>query len=361
MFMVELATGPSTFRRRWHPRGVILAGALAAALTWTALSSSPAELRARRLNALLADGEVGRLDPKLQHRLQAQFVWLARHAGVRDPVVVNGPIRPHQLTLVVTTPRFQAITHCGAGNAIYDATLSSIFVDESLVWPTEVNVIGTPSVNSMFTVDRLGYVVSYTNFILAHELGHWQKHGRAAAFFYYGWNDGAANLAEEQEADRSAVRTILAARAAGDEPADLEQLNALAAIGLETVPLTERESAAGDLLGGVLLMSGDLLFSSSPFSPYYADRTHPDLLSRVHQAVRLIEAAPHGASLRAETDLMREELRRFGALGDWPHRELFFPGPLTVAGVRSGSLWLGRTDIPSPQTDALDEQIYRLP
>jgi hypothetical protein len=130
------------------------------------------------------------------------------------------------------------------------------------------------------------------------------------------------------------VRTILAARAAGDEPPGLKQLTALSAIGLETVPLTERESAAGDMLGGVLLMSGDLLFSSNPFSPYYADRSHPDLLSRVHQAVRLIEAAPNGAPLKAETDLMREELRRFAAIGDWPHQ------------VRFGSLESPDPDLP---------------
>jgi hypothetical protein len=153
----------------------------------------------------------------------------------------------------------------------------------------------------------------------------------------------------------------MAARAAGDEPSALKQFDALPAIGLETVPLTGRESAAADILGGVLLMSDNLLFSSSPFSPYYADRSHPDLLNRVRQALRLVDAAPKGAPLRAETDLIREELRRFGALGHWPHRELFLPGPLTVADVRSGSLWLGRTDIPLPRIQALDEQVYRLP
>ena len=80
--------------------------------------------------------------------------------------------------------------------------------------PTEVNIIGSPSVNSMFTINDYGYIVSYTNFILSHELEHWQKHRRAAAFFCYGWGEGTASLSEEVEADRSpspAVRVFLTA------------------------------------------------------------------------------------------------------------------------------------------------------
>jgi hypothetical protein len=108
-------------------------------------------------------------------------------------------------------------------------------------------------------------------------------------------------------------------------------------------------------------MSHDLLFSSSPFSPYYADRNHPDFLTRVRQAIASVEVAPATTLFAAETSLVRAELRRYTALGGWPHRELFFPGPLTVADVRSDALWLGRTDIPTPETGELDEQIYRIP
>jgi hypothetical protein len=330
-------------------------------LAWLALSTNPTELRIGRLNALIKSGELGGTNPQLQARLAAQFPWLAKHAGATGRIIVNGPIQPGQLTLLVTRPEHQALTNCGPGNALYDPSLSTIFVDESLLWPTEVNIIGTPSVNSMFSVAEYGYVVSYTNYILAHELGHWQKHSKEAAFFYYGWNDGSANLAEEQEADRAAARTIIAARQAGDEPDILKNLNSLSAIGLDAARLTERESAAGDLFGGILLMTNDLLFSSGPFSPYFADRTHPNLLSRVDDAIRVVENVSPGTSLEAETQLIRSELQRFAALGNWPHREVFLPGPLTVADVRAGALWIGRTDIPSQQTDSLMEQVYRIP
>jgi hypothetical protein len=339
----------------------MLSGSIIALMAWLAVSTNPSKHRERLLNELIAKGELGKTNPPLQERLHMQFTWLARHAGVRLPVGINAQISRDRLTLIVTTSQYERFTHCGTGNALYDPGLNAIFVDQSLVWPTEVNIIGTPSVNSMFTINDYGYVVSYTDFILAHELGHWQKHRRASAFFYYGWGDGTASLAEEQDADRSAVETIFRAREAGDEPAEMKKLDALSAIGLGAAQLTTRERAAGDILGGIMLMTDDLLFSSSPFSPYYSNRSHPDMLKRADDAIRNVEVTPPGAALKAETGLVQAELGRLAALGEWDHREIFLPGPLTTADVRAGSLWLGRTDIPSIDTVKLEEQINRIP
>src|SRR5882724_4953366 len=336
-FMAMLAD----LRRFVTLRNLILSGCVSALMVWLAVSTDQSKHRERLLNELIAKGELGKANPALQKRLQMQFTWLTRYAGVRLPVGVNERIRRDRLTLNLTTPQYERFTHCGTGNALYDPGLNTVFVDQSLVWPTEVNIIGTPSVNSMFSIDDYGYVVSYTNFILAHELGHWQKHQRASAFFYYGWGDGTASLAQEQEADRSAVRTIFPAREAGDEPRDLKKLDALSVVGLTAAELTTRESAAGDILGGMILMTNDLLFSSSPFSPYYSNRSHPDMLKRVDVAIRDVEATLPGAALKAETALVHAELGRLAALGDWDHREIFLPGPLTTADVRAGSLWLG--------------------
>lgn len=356
------------FRRcGFQPSTLIGLALLVGGVGWLASSSNPTEVRINRLNELIARGQLGIVDPKLKARLDAQFKWLAWHAGARSAIVVNGKIRPHQLTLIVTRPEFVTLTHCGLGNAVFDPALNTIFVDFTLVWPFEVNVIGGPGVNSMYGVADLGYVASYTNFILAHELGHWQAHNKAAAFFYYGWNEGAANLEEEKAADRSAVRTLIAAGNANDEPPALRTANALRAIGLDKITLSPVDRAAADMLGGILLMSYDLLFTSSPFSPYYSDESHPNLLSRVRRAAHDVERTGGRSSLVAETALVRLETERFSALGGWPHRELYLPGPLSVADVRDGALWLGRTDIPDPAEAGpdkevrLDEHIYRIP
>ena len=339
----------------------MLCGIAVSLIVWLGISSKPPVRRERRLNELIAQGEIGHTNPTLQKRLEMQFTWLARHAGVKSRIAINEPIRPQQLNLLVTTPKYSDVTHCGTGNAIYDPSVNTIFVDESLLWPTEVNVIGTPSVNTMFSINDYGYVVSYTNFILAHELGHVQKHDRSSAFFYYGLGDGTTSLAQEREADQSAIRTIFGAREAGDEPLDLKNLDALTSIGLGGAQLTTRESAAADILGGMLLMADDLLFSSSPFSPYYADRSHPSMLRRADDAIRVVEVVPSGPALKAEVGLVQAELQRVTELGNWNHQEMLFPGPLLRADVRSGFLWLGRTDIPSANTVELEEQIYRIP
>ncbi len=352
---------PFDLRKPFTASGLVLSIATVLLIVWLAVSINPSHQRSEKLNELIHQGKIGHTNPRLQERLELQFTWLARHAGATSRIAINKEIDSRQLTLLVTTPQYSDVTHCGTGNAIYDPSLNTIFVDESLLWPTEVNIIGTPSVNTMFTIDNYGYIVSYTNFILAHELGHWRKRDKGAAFFYYGWGDGTASIAEEETADRSAVKTIVAAREAGDEPLSLKKLDTLSVIGLGNTPLAARESAAGDLLGGMLLMTDDLLFSSSPFSPYYSNATHPNMLQRVDDAIRTIELAPPGTLLKAETGLVQAELKHLAALGTWKHREIFFPGPLTRAEVRAGSLWLGRTDIPTTATVKLQEQIYKLP
>lgn len=335
---------------------------IVALLLWLSFAQNPTEARKLRLNELISSGQLGRVDAKLQRRLDIQFQWLARHAGARSAIVVNGPIKDNQLSLIVTTPDYRTITGCDSGNAIFDPSLNTIFIDRSLVWPTEVNIIGTPSVNTMFGVAELGYVASYTKFILAHELGHWQAHDRSAAFFYYGWTDGVATLDQEKAADRSAVRTLTAAARANDEPAELRSGNALRKFGLSETSLSADERMAADLLGGILLMSYDLLFSSSRFSPYYSDKSHPNFLDRINDATSEVELG-RTDDRASETKLVRAELQRFRALSAWPHRELFLPGPLTVADVRANALWLGRTDIPEvgPEVSPiLDEQVYRI-
>lgn len=308
----------------------------------------------------VAQGEIGIHDPQLSSALTAQFTWLARHAGVRGRIVVDGAIAPDQLTFLVTRAADQDVTHCGAGNAIYDPAINTIFVDELLVQPTELNVIGTNSVNSMFSMRELRFVTSYLNFIIAHELGHWQKHDHAAAFFYYGWNDGAASLGDEQAADASAVRTLLDGQMSSDIPDVVRRNNAILAAAVDDSSVTGDQRATADVVGGVLMLIETSLFSSSPFSPYYADAKHPSLLARARSAVDTMQRTRRSPLPPVEARLVETEIRRFSALRVWRHREIMLPGPLQKADVRAGALWLGRTDIPDERDNRLPEQLYRI-
>lgn len=350
------------FKGRVRIALLLLCGAI---LVWLACSESPTSRRISRINALVANGRLGKVEPALQKRLEEQFRWLARHAGVQEDVAVNQPIRAHQVTLIVTEPEYASLTNCGPGNAIYDPALQTIFVDHALVWPTESLAIGTPSVNTMFTIDTVGYVASYTSFILAHELGHWQKHDRSSAFFHYGWNQGDAPAGEELEADRAAIRTVLAGNTAADVPSTLKGLSALPVLGLSGAEFPPDQRAAVDLAVGVLQMSDDLLFASGPYSPYHSDRSHPDLLARMQSALQQLSFGKKRASFGVQTRLLQAQLERYAALKGWRYRELFFPGPLTAVDVRANALWLGRTDIPKMDRESaskqLDEQLYRIP
>jgi len=146
---------------------------------------------------------MGKLDGALEARLKSQFKWLSIHAGFTAPLAVNQELRRGQITVVVTTPKFEQLTGCGSGNAIFDPALDAIFIDQSLVNPVDLAVIGSKGPYSMSSVETFGFVASYASFVLAHELGHRHARKKAAAFFYYGLNspDGGT-LQEEEAADR---------------------------------------------------------------------------------------------------------------------------------------------------------------
>src|SRR5580692_2459200 len=87
-----------------------LFGGAFALLGWLAVSTNPSKHREWVLNALIERGELGKTDPALAKRLQLQFPWLARHAGVNIPVGINQPISRARLTLIVTTPHYEEFT-----------------------------------------------------------------------------------------------------------------------------------------------------------------------------------------------------------------------------------------------------------
>ncbi len=344
----------------WLPRAVI-AAAVGGLLLALALIPGPTRVRIERINRLIAEGKLGLYDHELSPRIAAQFTWLARYAGVRDRVVVDGPIAPDQLTFVVTNPAYQDVTHCGPVTpSTIHRSKRSLSTNCSCVPPRSMSSVRKVS-NSMFSMHELPFVTSYLNFIVAHELGHWQKHDHAAAFFYYGWNEGTASLGEEKEADASAVRTLLRARIAGDIPEGVERNNAIFAAGIDDKLVAPDQRATADIVGGVLMLVETAMFSSSPFSPYYSDDSHPSLVARVRSAVDTIQSTTHSTLPPVAAQIVAAEVRRFSALSDWRHRELMLPGPLQKASVRAGALWIGRTDIPDPNADATQEQLYRIP
>src|ERR1700745_613791 len=94
---------------------LIFSGLVASLIIWLASSPNPEALRRQKLNQLIAEGKIGHANEVLQARLEMQFTWLARHAGVKSRIAINQLIRPQQLTLLVTRPEYSGITRCGSG------------------------------------------------------------------------------------------------------------------------------------------------------------------------------------------------------------------------------------------------------
>jgi hypothetical protein len=325
--------------------------ATAATMSWF---GAPSKKRMAQINALVASHQLGNVNPKLQKKLDAQFRWLVANTGVKADVAVNKALRKDRLTLLVTDPRYVSLTHCGAGNAIFDPSLHAIFIDIGLVHPYEVNIIGTPSVSTMFSADDLPYVEHYTNFIIGHELGHWAKRSRASAFFYYGFNDGNSHLSEELDADRFAIETLRRGYARGGKSPGSP---AVASVLSDDARLTD------DVLAGIVQMNQNLLFSNSPYSPYFSDQAHPDFLTRVALAIKHVGGASPSSSRAA---FLSAYTQRIADLGSWSHQELVFSGPISAAGFRNKSLWLAQVDIPpEPQGPGdnivFEEKLYRIP
>ena len=331
-------------------------------VVWLATVSAPADHRRAQINALIRSGAIGHLDAALQKRFAAQVLWLAKHAGVKGLVSVNGEIRRDRLTVLSTDPKFKSLTGCGSGNALFDPALDAIFLDESLVRPIDLPLLGSKGAYSMSNVDTFGFVVSYINFVLAHELGHRQSGRKAAGFFSYGVNSGSARtLAQEQSADRFAVSTIVKGYVAGDVPEALKKANAVSALGLTGGGLSQSDRGAADILGAMVVMSKALLFSSSPYSPYYFNANHQSFLERARDALSSVDGPLTDQALWAKAPAFREDLARTASLSHWPSIELYFPEPLVLVDARAGALWVGTRAIPVGGEYEISEHLYRLP
>jgi len=87
-------------RRFLALRKAILLGIIILLILWQGVSTNPSQRRERHLNERIAEAKIGHKNSSLQQRLQMQFTWLGRHAGVRYPIAINHQIHPQQLTLL---------------------------------------------------------------------------------------------------------------------------------------------------------------------------------------------------------------------------------------------------------------------
>src|SRR5262245_11662330 len=129
-----------------HPVGIVarLAAGVAflAMCTWLICESPPREALWRAILAELNRGTIGHLNEEQTSSLLDTLDWLKAAAGVIEPIVLNADPSPGCLHVYTTTPEAISATGCARGNAVYDAFLDTIFIDDTIINPTALPTLG---------------------------------------------------------------------------------------------------------------------------------------------------------------------------------------------------------------------------
>ena len=323
-------------------------------LVWLSLDE-PRHRDVAAINEVLDSVSVPKL---VAERFHVQAEWLARHAGVEGGVHVGQEINAHRLDIAVSSEAISALTQCSKGNAVYDPVLDAIFVDEYLLFPSDVVAIGTDSASVMSSQDELDFVVPIVSFILAHELGHRQRGNPASAFFSLGAMVGDDSaVKEELAADDFAIKVLAQAYGDPSAPSFLQERNALAQLGLDIRRLEGSERAAADVLGAMRGLSMLMQFASGPYSPFYRDASHPTFLERAFRVANQLSVSSTDL-IAGQAPVLLEEMRRLKMVGALRSIEILASEP--IARVRwdgNTTLVATRTLVQAPEERSL-EQVF---
>jgi hypothetical protein len=275
--------------RRYRTR-VLLALICAAGLVWLLYDTAPPKARHTALNEALRKGTIGNLTPEEYEALRRQLEWLVRAAGITDEIALNQPFQAGRLNIYTTTPAAYNVTYCATRNALYDAQLDAVFIDESIFKPDDYqSLLEASPYATLLSLNELPFQRVYLRFIILHELGHRQLHrygGRVIDFVRP--EDDSRLLRFEAEADQFAIYKLQVAY-----QRDTEDGGNLVASGMNDVlGLNDNaENSPGDqvwidLVGMVTLMSTFDLFLPNPYAPFYEDRAHPTFLDRAKSLIR---------------------------------------------------------------------------
>jgi hypothetical protein len=339
-----------------NPLRLVLGAFVLALLTSLAFSERPNTKRIAEINHALASTNI---NETLFSGFKEQVKWVARHAGVNEPIFFDQSINPDRLDVVVSHSRFSDLTKCGLANAIYDPNLNAIFIDEYLLRPRDLPFLGVDGPSSMYSEADFGFWQSGLSFIIAHELGHYKAGDRAAAFVSSDWlTSEPKSVNAELEADAFAVTTL--ARAYGDPkmPSSLIENNALHLFGLDHSELKGAELAAGDMIGSFKGMTLFMQFMSGPYSPFFVDSTHPSFLGRIMLATGELPISPDSL-VSGQSPILLEEVKRlrFAARSDFV--EILAPGPLARVAATKDSVFFGIRDLIHTSIDEGLASLYK--
>lgn len=300
-------------------------------LCWLALGQSTYERRRKQINQELERKMFGQLSSKEYSRLLNKIQQLCTSVGVVDIIELNKPFldgEKNKLHFFIVTPAVASATNCAKGNAVFDASLHSIFIDQSIFMPDDWLNASIPSdikpseeEKYQLVQDEIPFNAVYAEFVILHELGHYKLNsGSGGLFDYFKKNDGAGR-ADEIAADSFALSNLIS----------LFQFNKVDTlpqnIGLNIGLFGSKAPQNSQLLVGLVEMAHmsvlGKLIGLSPISPYYEDRQHPTFILRLRNMLEtLLKRQTLNDTIRQKANYAKAEMDAYLSLASFPASEV---------------------------------------
>ena len=299
--------------------------------------------RRRELDVALQEGTIGGLSAEETFRLSETLRAFAKAVGIREELTLNSPYRSGILQVYTTTPAARKITHCGRGNAVYDAELDAIFVDLSVVKPLDSE---TRSVDDEKKKPNNQLISTYLHYVVLHEMGHRQLHRSSGGFFD---STGGLQRTREDEADDFAIanlfkiykRFLLKSQAV--ESGLYGGSSGMAWLNAEELMDEDfsQNRVTLDIVMALFAMTKELQLSNYPFSPFYSDEAHANLVER---SLRILQALDRVENLDRAISNRRNYLKAFlERLKVQPGAQLIqieIPGWIDEIAFAKADLWI---------------------
>jgi hypothetical protein len=295
--------------------------------------AAPAKARRAALDQAMREGTIGRLQREESEGLMRQLTWLARAAGIADEIALNQPFQSGRLNVYTTTPAAYNVTYCATRNAVYDAELDAVFMDDGIFKAEDYrSLLEASPYAELASLNDLPFQKVYLRFIMLHELGHRQLHRNSDRYLdLVKPGDSTKLLRFEAEADQFAIDKLQVAY-----QRDLQEGGSLVGKGLgDVLDLSDNKETSPadrvwiDLVGMVTMMNAFNLFLSNPYAPFYEDRAHPTFLDRASGLINQALNNPGmSQQLRASFAFLHRHLEREREMFEAPLVEVLVPVPI---------------------------------
>ncbi len=248
-------------------------------------------------------------------------------SGITETPIINADPARGRLHFFLTDPAVSAFTYCEEGNAVYDPTLDTVFVDRALFQPSELPRVGQALMWERWAPSTFAFSRTFAQLVLLHELGH--RQGRSRKSRFDSWLRDPMD--DERDADRFAVEKFRLAVIRGDGFADDDVISEVREAGIDSSLPIESQLVAS-LLFATSQMSVGLLFAKGRFSSLSSDERHPSYGTRARGISEALRAgAADDPVLSKYLDYFDASTARVDALRTLPFIEVYGMGPVADA------------------------------